>query len=1009
MEFKILGPLAVIGPNGPVTLRGTRQRRLLATLVLDPNAVVPSSRLIEQLWPDPPETARQQLHNAVAALRRCLGEDGAGRIVTTETGYRIDLDLRLVDAHVFEEDVAAARAAAANGDDAEAARLLEIAMARWRGPALAGLDGGTLPAAAARLEEQRCAALEQLFAVRLRLGRHEEVIAALTEFVHEQPLRESARASLILALYRSGRQSDALEAYREGHRLIAAELGLDPSPVLQELRDRILRGDPDLAAPRPASGGEPSGSRPRPAFLPPGTRDFTGRATEIEQLLAEAAREQDHAPSIVTVDGMGGVGKTTLAVHVGHRLAGKYPDGQYYVDLYGFTADRRPLSAFEALDLLLRGSGLPAEDIQPGLEGRAAQWRSRLSGQRALVLLDNASDEAQVRPLLPGTPGVFVLVTSRRRLATIDGAVPMSLDVLPAADAAALFSRISADDHGDDVADIVGLCGRLPLAIGIAASRLRQHPRWGAGHLAELLRSQQQRNRLLAHEDRGVTAVLAVSHAHLAPETAGVLRLLGLHPGPDFDRFTVAALAACEPGEADQHLDRLFAAHLIEHHSDDRYRLHDLVRDFAQGLAARGDSDTPRRRLFDYHLYLAHVCCRPLARGFSRFDPDITHVPASLPPADSEAATMRLLKVELPNLVASTRYAIDRGWHDHAWQIPCTLQPFFTRVNYRENSLELFEGALGSARARGSKRGEAACLTNIALTLRDRGLYKEVGELLRRAIELSREIDDEPTIAYLYANLGISHIRAGQLPQADDTFTRAREIAIRLDDQQAYAAFTNNLGVVASRSGKLDAASKYFAEALGAYQEVGFRQGEAITYVNFGEAHLLAGEVSEAFEVLTRARDIAQAISYNPGTSFALCFLGIAHRLAGNLAAATDSAQQALDLARQFAIGEVECEALNSLGEGHLAADRLSAAEASFHDAHERAAGLHLPLAVARAEEGLAHVAQARGDAGAAYEHWTRAVDTYPAGVADAADAVLHLGGHGEVVCRRCRVGGDGG
>lgn len=1019
MEFRILGPLQVVGPAGPLAMKGGRQRRLLANLLVNANSVISSDHLIAQLWDDPPDTARQQLHNAVAALRRCLAAAGPPRVVTDEVGYRIELDRGQLDAEVFLDAVSRARVAGEDGDPALAARLLQDGLAQWRGPALAGLDGRSLRAAAARLDEQRSAATEQLFALKIRLGLHESVLGELTELVRDQPLREAARASLMLALYRSGRQSEALEAYREGRQILAAELGLDPNPELETLRDRILRGDRSLLGEQdkasPPELGHAKPAPPKPAFLPHGIRDFTGRSAEIDLVVDEIGSGPVTVPTIVTIDGMGGIGKTTLAVHLGHRLESDYPDGHYFVDLRGFTADQDPVRSSAALDLLLRAGGVPAELIQPDLDGRAAQWRSHLAGKRVLVVLDNAVDEAQVRPLLPGTPGVLVLITSRNRLGALESAIPVTLDVLALQEALDLFAHVSGrTEGGPEAADVVELCGLLPLAIRIAASRLRQHPEWPIAHLAGLLRDQRQRTRLLSHTDRSVTAVLELSYRHLDDPAGKTLRMLALHPGPDFDRTAVAALTGEDPDDADFRLDRLFASHLVLQQSVGRHQLHDLVRDFGQGVLERTDSadaqNEGRRRLFDYYLCLAHACCRSFARGFSKIDPDVTYRPRYLPPVESEAAAMELLKSELPNFVAITRYAIDHGWRNHAWQLPCILQPVFTRINYRDNILELFNGALAAARAVGSKKGESAALCNIGLVLRDRGLYDEVSRLMREAIALSAEIGDESTVAYLYANLGIAHIRACDLPDAEDTFTRAREIAIRLKDRQGYATFTTNLGVVASRAGDLDAAVGFFSEALEIYRDLAFRQGEAIAHVNIGEAHMQAGDLDRAAELLHRAIDISRSITFRLAEGAGLTLLATTYRLRGQLGSATEYVGQALALGRRTNHGEVECAALNVAGEIHLARQELADAEASFSWAAKMAAEVHLPLLSGRAAEGLAHVARARGDAEGARDHWQRALNTYPAGLADAANARVHLNefDRATVTCLRCGVGRAG-
>ncbi|MEV6626570.1 BTAD domain-containing putative transcriptional regulator [Amycolatopsis sp. NPDC051106] len=1004
-------------------LRGARQRRLLAALLLNANTVVPIEQLIDQLWDDPPDTSRQQVHNAVAALRRWLVDGGVeSTIVTDDVGYRIVVRPEQLDLACFLDAVGTARAAEEAGRVGEAVASLRTALDQWRGPAFAGVGGSRFANAAARLAEQRLAAREKLVALRLDLGEHEQVIGELTELVASEPLRESLRCSLMLALYRSGRQSDALQVYREGRQSLATELGLDPGPELMELHSRVLRGDAELLgelAPsqrrnRPAEAADPR--RPpddRPSFLPHGTRDFTGRDTEIELLLAELAIRPGTGPVILAIDGMGGVGKTTLAVHLGHRLADQFPDGHYFVDLHGYTAGHVPLTPAAALDLLLRSSGYPAERIHGDLAARAAQWRSHLAGRRVLVVLDNAVDEAQVRHLLPGTSAAAVLVTSRHRMSGLEAAVPVSLDVLPPDDAVELFTRVAGvrgtEAELTDVAEVVRLCGRLPLAIRVAASRLRHRLSWTVGHLASLLRDETERARLLAVGDRSVAAVLEVSYRHLDEPSRRLLALLGVHPGTDFDPPAVSAVGDLPLPATEDLLDGLVQAHLVTQHSSSRYRLHDLVRDFARTvLHEREDAERvqARHRLFDHYLRLASVCCGPIARGFSRIEPEIMHPPRYAPEFESEPVAMDLLKAELQNLVATARAAIDEDWAGYAWQLPCVLEPFFSRINYREKNLDVFRGALAAARRHRSVRGEAAALTNIALILRDRGWYDEVRRLLLEAIRLTRQTEDEPAVAYLLANLGIARIRAGDLPEASQTFSQAREIAMRLGDRQGYAAFTNNVGAVASRMGHTETALHYFSEALEICQDLDFRQGEAITHINIGEAHLLAGRPDTAAELLTRGLVISKRIRYEPGTCFALSWLGAAHRELGDLGRARELGREALELSRAANIGEVECDVLTMLGETALAAGLLAEAARLFEQAHSRSTELHLPLLVGRACEGLAHVALAAGDAERARRHWETALDRYPAGIAAARNARDHLAALGDdrVTCQRCRT-----
>lgn len=1017
MEFRVLGPLEVRRSGTPTGPLGARQRRLLAILLLNANAAVPITHLAEQLWDDPPPTARRQVHNAVAALRRSLaGPDGADTaIVTTDVGYQMHVGETQLDMFRFAAALREADRAQEQGRREEAVRLLRAGLDEWTGPALAGVGGRHVASAAAGLEEQRLTAVERLAALRLALGQAASIVGELTELVAQHPLRETLRGSLMLALHGSGRQPDALAVYEQGRRLLADELGLDPSNALRELHEQILRGHPEagpaeeVAAARPETTRPPDdpreppvreAGRPRRCFLPFDTRDFAGRGAEIDRILAEANTEPGAGPTVLAINGMGGIGKTALAVHLAHRLAESYPAGQYFIDLHGFTPGHEPLDPAVALDLLLRAADVPADQIPPDLPARAALWRSQVAGRQVLLLLDNAVDDAQVRPLLPSSVRSLVLVTSRRRLAALEGAVPLSLDVLPAPDAVALFGQIAGRGRAEAdpraVAHTVELCGRLPLAIRIAASRLRHRPSWTVAHLVELLRDQQRRTRFLAVGDRDVAAVMSLSYRCLDPVQRRVFRLLGLHPGEDVDTYAVAALAGTSLVDTEEILEELFECNLLMQHTAGRYHLHDLIRDCARDMLDQHDAEhernAARHLLFDYYLTLTHVLCRPLARGPSRFEPNIEHPPAHLPAFTTEADAIDLLNAELHNLVATARYAAEHGWNGHAWQIPCSLQPLFLRMNHHgDGALELFRAAERSARAEGSRRGEAVAVAYIAQIFRNRGAHGHARELLERAIAISREIGDSLCEAYLHNDLGIVHVGAGEFPDAYDSFTAAHAIAGRLTDPQGYAAFTNNLGVVCNRLGNLDEALTYFTQAMAGYESVGFQQGMATALINIGHVHLSREQFVEAADHLTRGLAMSREISYLRGEGLALVWLGEIHRRHGELVGAAECGTDALAVGRRTGLREVECDALNGLGDTYRSARRWDEAEEAHRQAERVARDNGLPLQQARAHDGLAHVAHARGDAALALLHWERALKTYPDGVADVRHVQRHI------------------
>ncbi|CAM3714678.1 BTAD domain-containing putative transcriptional regulator [Nocardiopsis rhodophaea] len=605
-EFLVLGSLEVRRSGELIRLRGMRQQRLLALLLLNANRVVPVDYLVDELWEVPPPSARPQVHNAVRDLRRVLPAADESCLATADIGYRLTVPQDAVDAYRFGRRVRAAATAEREGRSTEAVRLLQSAVDLWRGDAFAGIQCPAAAGAAVKLNEQRLTAIEDLMALRLKLGESRSLIGELHALIAEYPLRDSLRCSLMTALWRSGRQADALAVYDEGRRRLAEELGLDPSPQLKSVHASILAGSPDErgaggadSAADPDADGAPARPAPTPDdppspaapaagdhgnYLPADLTDFTARSVDLRTVLSAAGPGRTGgSPLVVAIDGMGGVGKTTLAVHVAHRVRRRYPDGQYFIDLHGFSPTHRPVVPEQALGTLLRTSGLGPDAIPEGLEERSALWRSRLAGRRCLVVLDDAADSAQVRPLLPGAGGALALVTSRRKLTALDGALPVCLDVLPHEDAVALFTRVVGERRATrepaQVATAVELCGYLPLAIRIAATRLRDRPAWAVADLTARLANTERRTRCLRTAERDVISSLRMSYQYLSPSQRRFSRLLSLDPSASFGIETAAAITGLPAADVEGYLDVLLDNNLVRQHAPDHFSFHTLVHD----------------------------------------------------------------------------------------------------------------------------------------------------------------------------------------------------------------------------------------------------------------------------------------------------------------------------------------------------------------------------------------------------------------------------------------------
>lgn len=598
LRYRILGPLSIVGDERQVAVTAGRDRIVLTMLLLHPNRIVGASKIKEAVWGSlPPATARNQLQTCVFRLRRALPPDV---IFTDRAGYGIRVGPDELDAAVFIRRVEAARSAA---DPGTALRAYREALDLWRGPACAEIDAPPVREAAAMLDEQYTAAVEDWVDLELDGGHARELLASLTALVQRFPLRERLRGQLMLALYRSGRQGDALIEFRRARQVLREELGIEPGTDLRNLHREILNDAvPADGEPHRESGAEAAGIPPAPPggagaarCLPRTVRDFTGRDDLVARLVTEINGTGPADPAVLEIDGMAGSGKTTLALHLAALVGNRYPDAHLFVDLHGHS-EQAPVQPAAALLVLLRQLGLSAGAIPADLVGRVGLWRTEVARRRMLVVLDDAASSAQVAELLPASARSLALVTSRRRLAGLDGVRLESLPLLTAGEAATLFARIAGERVWAEpaaAAEVVRRCGGLPLAIRLAGARLAQRPRWRVADLARRLG--EAALPLLAVENRTVARAFALSYGQLDGATQRFFQVLGGYRGASFDAPAAAALSGLRLERAAELLDELVAGHLIEEPEPGVFRLHDLLREYAAALtgAAFVDGSPP--------------------------------------------------------------------------------------------------------------------------------------------------------------------------------------------------------------------------------------------------------------------------------------------------------------------------------------------------------------------------------------------------------------------------------
>jgi DNA-binding SARP family transcriptional activator/tetratricopeptide (TPR) repeat protein len=891
LRFYLLGPLAVERDAAVVPVNAGMQRALLAVLLLNAGRVVSVDELAEALWgASPPPSARVSVQNLVSRLRRVLGDGGHSLIASRPPGYLVTVDADELDVSRFEALLASARTAARAGSWDQSAAQATAALALWRGEPLEDVESDALGLTEVpRLQQMRLQAVETRIDADLHRGRHADVVVELERLVAAYPLRERFHAQLMAALYGSGRQADALAVYQQARSALVEELGAEPAAELRDLHQRILAGDPALTLTVP---GAQAAAVPRqlPATVP----GFTGRAAELAALTAML--DQAGGPGTIVISAIGGtagVGKTALAIHWAHQVANNFPDGQLHMNLRGFDPSGTPATPETAIRGFLDALDVPPERIPADPQAQAGLYRSLLAGKRMLIVLDNAVDEQQVRPLLPASPASLVIVTSRNQLAGLaaaDAARLITLDVLSHVEAVQMLTtRLGTDRATAEpgaVEEIASLCAYLPLALAVAAARAAARPGFPLTALADGLAESGGRLDVLDAGDpvTSIRAVFSWSTRQLSGAAARMLRLLGLHPGPDISVPAAASLAAVAEPRANRLLGELARAHLIEENVPGRYSMHDLLRAYAAEQANAHDSQDDRNaavgRALDYYLHTA-------ARAALLLNP--AREPVVLAPARSVAAAGQPadrrqanagVEAEHQVLLAAISLAAGSGFDSHAWQLPWAIADF----------------------------------------LQIRGHWQDWTATAQTALAAATRLGDTAAQALSGRILANAHRKVGDHEQASDHYASSLRLYQRLGDRRGEAGIQQNLGVLAGAQGRYADALAHAEQALRLYQATGDKVSEVNALNAVGWYHALLGDYRQGRVFCRRALTLCAATGHRWFEGSVWDSLGYAEHHLGNLVEAADCYQRALGLFREFGDRFGEAGTLTRLGDTRHAA-----------------------------------------------------------------------------------------
>jgi DNA-binding SARP family transcriptional activator len=890
VPIRLLGPVAVVAGGGLESVRGRSARTVLAVLSLRPGQVVSQDQLIDALWPErPPATAANTLQRHVSSLRGQLPP--AVTVTARAPGYVLSTDEPTAVSDVLQAQRLLARARLCEDDD-ERVATLQRSLDLWRGDSLADVASSPyLMGQAERLARLRTEVRRELVRARLASGEGATVVTDLEDLVGDEPYDEELHRELMLALYRAGRQVDALTVARELRRRLADQVGIDPGPALADLETAILRQEVGLDGGQRADPRDPGPTRPVPGQLPAAVPGFTGRRRELADLDAQlqpASGPRGAAVVVSAVSGTAGIGKTAIAVHWAHLVADRFPDGQLYANLRGFDPQWPPLEPGSVLRRFLEALGTSAARIPEDLDARSALFRSLLSDRRLLLLLDNARDAEQVRPLLPGSAGCLAIVTSRNRLASLaalEGAHLLPLDLLGQGEARELLARRLGRDRvetdEDAVDTILSRCGGLPLALAVVAGRAAARPYLPLDAVAWELSTARSALDALRGDDSAtdVRAVFSSSYEALSGEAAGVFRLVGLHPGPDVSAAAVTSVAALSPVVTAEALAELVRASLLTETAPGRHACHDLVRAYALDRleASQDDVHLARRRLLDHYLGTAHAATLlmgPLMESITLSEPAPGVV---LEPLPDLAHAVAWFEAEHQALIGLVDDAAEHGFPRHAWQLAWCFDTHLHRAGHWADQVRIHTVSIAAARGSGDTRGVASGARALARARRELGEGSAAEQAAEEARGAFLALGEVVQAAYCDSFLGVVVGDQGRSRESMAHYRRALKAFQAAGETYGLAIVLNNLASCYCQRHDLARAWDYARRALAATDALGDQEGAIDGWRTLAEIHDRRHETGPALDCLLTAATLAEKVGNRYKRATSLCAAGDLH------------------------------------------------------------------------------------------------------------------------------------